>query len=753
MAPGPGRANSRLRAFIAALLLMSLVVAAVPPLPSTPASADCTPTATTDCPSGTSPIIWAAGAAALGYLLYRLFSHKTVAATPTPYPMTTSRPPGVTYTPPATAGPGTVVVSGGSTQTRETQPPTEVPSYPPHTPYPTPPPTPTPEPCFIKVTDGWFEPVQDSYQDDPVFMLQPASYTAIRASNESPPQFQAALDMVSGKDSVLIGVEHYYERGKLVTPVSRTKIVVKGYSTCSTVEKKVKLDFELSGAGGTQSVYTSEILGQIKTQGGMKAPEPFTLVVDAPMGVPKAPKTFKFDRGFYKISAIVKDDKNNDLGLARVTVSGKVVDTAGPTTRLLPVLFTTPTNSFDNVADELQHDAKILDQEIPYEFPDIYPLKKGGMPQPSIGATVRLQLDSIVDRDWIENHGIFDLQHYEDNLMAALNDKIGTAATQDKVGRTIVVMDNGDFARIVGPGVLGYTVSSKVVMVPLRADEWTVAHELAHTLPAFLWSSDQMLSECGTKYHNLDGSYAHGVEVTAWSQPEIRRRVEGKPEGIMQAPHASFIEQCTYHNLLGAFQSPIDPPITLLRGIVSLGSTGPVAGFKPAYDLESTLEVRADPKSQYAIVVRGRDGKVKVAYPFWMPFHDDSGYAHVAMPFALRVPRLPNDVTVELRGPNGTLAKLDRAAKPPTLDVRATLGPLSNAVRVEWTAKSANGGPVVASVATARTSGKFETTVYETTATSAVIPLDKKGSGLLVRVIVSDGGRSTTKIVTVKAGK
>jgi hypothetical protein len=204
------------------------------------------------------------------------------------------------------------------------------------------------------------------------------------------------------------------------------------------------------------------------------------------------------------------------------------------------VLFTTPTNSFDNVADELQHHAKILDQEIPNEFPDIYPLKKGGMPQPSIGATVRLQLDSIVDRDWIANHGIFDLQHYEDNLLAALTDKIGTAATQDKVGRTIVIMDNGDFARIVGPGVLGYTVSSKVVMVPLRSDEWTVAHELAHTLPAFLWSSDQMLSECGTKYHNLDGSYAHGVEVTAWSQPEIRRRVEGNPEGIMRSARTTI---------------------------------------------------------------------------------------------------------------------------------------------------------------------------------------------------------------------
>jgi hypothetical protein len=40
--------------------------------------------------------------------------------------------------------------------------------------------------------------------------------------------------------------------------------------------------------------------------------------------------------------------------------------------------------------------------------------------------------------------------------------------------------------------------------------------------------------------------------------------------------------------------------------------------------------------------------------------------------------------------------------------------------------------------------------VYETTANSAVIPLDKKGSGLQVRVIVSDGGRSTTKIVMVK---
>jgi hypothetical protein len=160
--------------------------------------------------------------------------------------------------------------------------------------------------------------------------------------------------------------------------------------------------------------------------------------------------------------------------------------------------------------------------------------------------------------------------------------------------------------------------------------------------------------------------------------------------------------------------------------------------------------MRADPKSPYAIVVRGRDGKVKTTYSFWMPFHDDNGRAHLTMPFALRVPRLPNDVTVELRGPNGTLAKLDRAAKPPALDVRTTLGPLSDAVRVEWTAKSASGAPVVASVAIARTSGKFETMVYETTANSAVIPLDKKGSGLQVRVIVSDGGRSTTKIVMVK---
>lgn len=724
--------SSRLRAFCAAFLVATFVVAAVPPVPSTPVSADCIPSQTQDCPRGTSPIIYIviAGGA---YLIYRLFAHHKAEATATPSPMTTSRPPGVTETPPPTA------------------PPTAEPSYPPPpTPYPSPPPTPTQEPCFIKVTDGWFEPVQDSYQDDPVFMSLPVRYTAERADKESPPQFHAGLDMVTGKDSVLIGVEHYYERDKLKTPVSRTKIVVMGYSTCSTVIKKVKLDFELSGTGGTQSVYKSDILGQIKTQGGLKAPEPFVLVVDAPKGVPNAPKTFKFARGNYTISAIIKDDRDNDLGLPRVTVSGNVVDTAGPTTRLLPVLLTTKTNRFDNAAAELEHAAKSLQWSIQYGFPDIYPLKTGGMPQPEIGATVRLQIDSIVDRDWVEHHGIYDLNHYEANLMAALNDKIATAATQDKVGRTIVIMDNGDFARIVGFHVLGYTVSTKVVMMPIRADEWTVAHEIAHTLPTFLWSSDQMLSQCGKTYHNLDGKYAHGVEVTAYGQTDIRRRVAGDPKGIMQAGHAPFIEQCTYHNLLGALQNQIDPPVTLLRGLVSLGPTGPVAGFKPAYDLESTLEMRADPKSPYAIVVRNSKGQVRATYPFRMPLHDDSGHAHVTMPFALRIPQLPNDVRVELRGPNGTLATLRRAAKPPTLVVRATLAPLSNMVHVEWKAKSANGGPVVASVATARTNGRFETTVFETTSNSADVLVDKKGSGAVIRVIVSDGGRSTTKIVPVK---
>jgi hypothetical protein len=83
-----------------------------------------------------------------------------------------------------------------------------------------------------------------------------------------------------------------------------------------------------------------------------------------------------------------------------------------------------------------------------------------------------------------------------------------------------------------------------------------IAHETAHTLP-YLWTDEQMKSQCSVNFHNADGSkVANGFRVTLRGEGH-RKLIEGRESFMSQIfadTERDWIDQCTYANLLNELQ-------------------------------------------------------------------------------------------------------------------------------------------------------------------------------------------------------
>lgn len=334
---------SRLLAIV--LLCASLVMLA--PAPAKTQSVDTGPTTASGLEAWQYTLI-SLGLGGILYYFLRPHHPRTVSPPPTPFPATTSRPPGVTYTPPASPTPDIVVY--------------------------TPTPVPTIMPCQTWQTSGYMEPVQGVWQDDLTFDDKPHKQITLV---KKPAFYEAELPMVAGRDTVLYGIDHYQDGGVRKEGPGHSRIVIAGQTTC-TKPVEVTVHFSLRDGPLFEDLGTS-VRYQIPLDG-----PPLAAGATADWRVEVYPQPYSEKRAFKLLSRpyhvwgeIFRDSDPTGF---RVDVIGDVVHTEFPPIIVQPLLLsndTTDPRGLLNDVKLLEADARITATSLRERAADYVPGRAG----------------------------------------------------------------------------------------------------------------------------------------------------------------------------------------------------------------------------------------------------------------------------------------------------------------------------------------------------------------------------------------
>ncbi|HET9392637.1 MAG TPA: hypothetical protein VFO29_03785 [Candidatus Rubrimentiphilum sp.] len=623
----------------------------------------------------------------------------------------------------------------------------------PYTATPTPVPTPL-IPCTIRLTDGWFEAVQGPYQDDPVFTQKPERLLREDGNTIS---YYGQLDMIKSRPSALMGVLEYSKDGTLVKVDSRNNIVMKGETNCSEYAA-VKIRFTLHEQGeGPHVIYTSPIAGYVFFKGHAESKfTPWQASVPTFDGVPETPFTFNVGANHYAIDAELVDEHDHGLGL-KMWLNGYTEVTTGPLLRLLPLLLSHSKSDAQTQErqDGLVAEAKRLQGELFEHIPDIYPLKPHGLPMPQVAEPIDLTGKNIFDTSW-DDAISFDItirNRHQQNLQAALDDRFATTTVLQGASRTVALLVNSDFDALVGPGALGYTMSTKLVAVKWTQPWTTPGHEVAHTLPTFLWSSVQMQAQCDKNYHNTSDGVAYGLQTMKLSNPITGQQHFGWPFDIMQgAGDEAWISQCTYDNLIGALRGPVDPLMLVVRFYLARPVHGGVVGrLRPAYITPATLSqtVRA---GKFTITAYNAGGGVVQKGTFDPQWSDENNFDRNIISVQYRFKYDPAIARIDLRAPNNTLLDSMTVSKiAPTVAVdRATRA--GRKIHVAWRGTGEARRELLYSVFLSSDKKVFYEWSFERPETHIDLTLRRHSTfrPRFVKVVVTDGSRSAETIAALR---
>jgi hypothetical protein len=656
-------------------------------------------------------------------------------------------------------------------KTREKLPPPIASTPPPEkTPQSTPGETPaygtSYRPCVVYVTDGWFSPTQAVWQDDPSFEDRPRKQLIRRPGTDV--VYDAELLMVQGKDSLLFGVHHYRLNGQQVTVDSRDFIVLKGMTNC-TVPVPVKMKFTLRNASASKQIYTSPTVAQVPLEGPpAQSYSPWEVRLPVRDGLPPE-QPFQFDVAINnQIVAELIRESGAPTGL-QMSLATDVVQTQGPVVHFVPVMLSPPKDAAAE-GSLLTLTEMIVTDSAKY-IPDLFPLRAGGLPTQQ--KVIRNFIDKDIGSKWFEARRI-------DAIVAALNDSLASSAFLDGAGRVVAVMNGQDFKSIFGSGAAGMTVESSVtatsrgsgprsglsrtlswkVMLMPSYESWdTVGHELVHTLPEG-WAGDEMEKECGRNYHNKEEPIANGEAITSGGVPDKRERKAGMIPLMGPAVSSSriWITQCTYAHLLQQLAgAPPDPPVLLVRAWLTKEG-GKVKGeLRPMYELMGYSDVAAGKGGAYAVILRDAKGAELGRYPLsprWNEIETKTPRSIVSMVF--RVPALPEPAVVELVGPGGVLDRKQLSASPPSLQLltpaQGERAKIENGrVRVTWKAQAAQEAKLLYSILYSSDGGEhFETQAFELEADAFDVTINPKGKDHRVKVIATDGTRSSEAVIPLR---
>jgi len=619
------------------------------------------------------------------------------------------------------------------------------------------------ERCQVYVTEGWFEPTQGVWQDDPDFEDRPRKQLTRLPGDDV--HYEAELPLTVDRDTVLFGVHHYRKDGEKVTVDSRDTIVLRGQSNC-TVAEPVKLDFTLHTPGVLRRIWLSPVLSQVPLSGPPAVRfSPWEVQLKVGEGLP-ADHTFKptVDLRHLLVAELVREN-GAGTGL-QMTVEFHPVYMSGPKVHFVPVLLT----PFDSPSEEeaLHALTEALAEETAKKTPDLFPLTPGSLPTFVKG--LRNFSEADIPSKW------FSFRR-SDATVAALNDTLAASTFLDGAGRVAVVLRRKDFVSLFGEGAAGMTVDSSVhatpkgpqekarlgqartlswkVMLMPSTETWdTVAHELLHTLPEG-WAESEMKRECGRAYHNESLPIANGIRLTQDGVAGERQRRNALIPlmGPSTPQNELWITQCTYEHLTRELAAgPPDPPVLLVRAFVS--QDGRKGELRPSYDLMGNSDLAPGKGGPWAFVLRDEKGLELGRYPFTPRFKDIETQTPRQMTSVVyRVPQLPGLARVELLGPGGVLDRQGRSVQAPTLRILAPsegekLTASQGKVRITWEGGALAGRTLLYSVSYSTNGGKdFLGQSFERKEASWDVRIDPKAKTHQVKVMATDGSRSAEVII------
>jgi hypothetical protein len=625
-------------------------------------------------------------------------------------------------------------------------------------------PTPKPGPCPVKDVTGWFEPSQAVWQDDPLRLtphipdkVASGSRSGKRLVQLTPNTYEAELPMVSGKPTLLFGIDHTGANA----PEDFIRIVIKGVAT-GTTPVPVAMLFSGEGAG-VLLVHASPLLTTIPLDGPCGPDQPFSVTLYAGDGIPEPPEPpFRFvGTGQYTLTNELVREDGEGTGI-KVTVSGRVVRTTMPSVAFVPMRMSGATATRE-ASDVLQRLSDGLAASSAAYIPDFYPLRPGDLtvikaPVMDARATIKREVDSF--GTWVHSSVSSGAtgKAVRDAVIAAVADAAALGGALGKQGRTVVVFDPADepVAGLASSAkFVGLAISQKVVLVLGTDDYFTVAHELAHTMP-YVWSGTQQQEQCDLTYHNqsVATSLAHGFAVTMGGT-EYRKSMRANPSfmGSSSGP-GQWTDQCTYWQLVNVLRQPPDPPVVVVRGVQARNGDAVAGQLLPAYQVDGAVDLAAGDGGDWAIVARSADGSVLGRYPFepaWA-IPDLEGERDL-LSFLYRIPASGGVARVDLEGPGARLDELDWSAHAPRVTITAPaddtiVDPVGGAVHVTWTGSDADADPLLYTVLTSDDGDVFVAQSVEQTGTSFDVVVPAGGSQVL-RVVATDGARSSESTVRI----
>lgn len=650
-----------------------------------------------------------------------------------------------------------------------------------------PPITPTAPPPYngpreIKVVDGWFEPSQGVWQDDKRFPDAPGK----RLRKTAPAVHNAELLMIKDRPALLYGVRDDNYTDVVIQYASKmaTRVSVHHRFTLKQGGSEVVIYEEDPGA---HSIYFDPPVNPDWIQDETR--------LNAAFGLPRTGKGpggldyFTFSQaGPYIIEAeLYRDDNNTPTGIKTI-VFGSVVETAPPTSQIMPVMLWP--KSVDALRDKDQQALLTACDQIKAEcelrIPEWYPIKPGSFSLPvrgtrNLGAFVEAYLANPDEAKWRTSLGPdADVQTSDHGFIPALLggyfDMLGRLG---QMSRTIVVVSKADFLQqniFVGGDdlkgaqtTLAYAACQKVMFAPSDSTADTIAHELIHTMP-YLWSRDQMMALFGFTWHNKSMNVANGPQIfhsLARGGFVVDRTRHSDVMCIMEAGSAGAtyrIAQGMYWQLTQTLQHPPDPELILVSGFIAQKNGHRSATIRRLYNLLGVADLQAIPSdaptdnATWYIQTVDTAGRVLARYPFipsWQ--HPEEGPDRVILPLSYTIPADDRISEIRVLGPGGQLASRKLSFAAPELTVTAprngaTIRPDSDGkITVSWTATASSGLSLLYSVYYSPDGGAhWFDQAFEQKETTCSFRAEGGVANPLVRVIATDGTRSRTVTVGFK---